>query len=128
MSRDIEILHDATGALVRRVSIDETLGTKTVIDSNGSTTSTLSDEELNNYRQETREQAQLDRLQTKFDQLKASTLPDSTRLTVADYRQNVGPVDLRAMATLVNDLRADVIDLRSMVLDLTRLVVGMAAE
>ena len=119
---------DGNGNVLRTTEYDIDAGTVTVTDGAGTAVTNIPPAELESLRAADREQKQLDRLQGKFDQLKASTLPDSTRLTVADYRQNLGPADLRAMATLVNDLRADVIDLRSMVLDLTRLVRGMAAE
>ena len=120
---------DANTGEITTVDVDLDTGIAvTAIDGVAVETGPYDSGQLEAERTADREQKQLDRLQGKFDQLKASTLPDSTRLTVADYRQNLGPADLREMATLVNDLRADVIDLRSMVLDLTRIVRGMAAE
>ena len=107
---------DGKGNVLRTTELDLDAGTATITDGGQVTVAPIEPTELESLRATDREQRQLDRLQTKFDEVKAAP-----RLTVADYRQDAGPVDMREAIRMINDLR-------SMVLDLTRLVRGMAAE
>lgn len=119
--------YDAEGVLVRSEVYDFDASTVSVTEKGVEKVLPIPADTLERLRADEREQKQLDRLDGKFEELKTSTITDTTRLTVANY----GPVsqtDLRDMARLVNDLRAVVIDQRSMILDLTRLVRNMAAE
>lgn len=122
--------YDSSGNLVYRAVADIDAGTVVITEADGSTrTEPIPAGALAQARAEQREQNQLTRLDGNFDDLRANTaMQDAERLVVADYRQNETPADLRAMARLVNDQRATIIDLRAMVLDLTRLVRGIAAE
>ena len=113
----LETRTDPTTGDVTTFDVDLTTG-EAVEQVNGVTTATGAYDPtlLEGLRAQEREQKQLDRLQTKFDEVKAAP-----RLTVADYRQDAGPVDMREAVRMINDLR-------SMVLDLTRIVRGLAAE